>query len=128
MRYFFYRYLDAEKLDQSGRLTGQRIFIPRIDLIADNTMLPFKLKRRQFPVRLAYAMTINKSQGQTFDKVGIYLPSPCFAHGQLYVAFSRARGFDKVKIFVEDSTLQGRLNRQQVEATYTRNIVYREVL
>ena len=33
-------------------------------------------------------MTVNKAQGQTFERVGIYLPSPVFSHGQLYVAFS----------------------------------------
>ena len=35
-------------------------------------------------------MTINKSQGQSFKKAWIYLDDQCFAHGQLYVAFSRA--------------------------------------
>jgi ATP-dependent exoDNAse (exonuclease V) alpha subunit len=44
--------------------------------------LPFKLKRLQFPVLLAFAMTIDKSQGQTLKKVGIYLPKPVFSHGQ----------------------------------------------
>ena len=38
-------------------------------------------------------MTINKAQGHTFERVGIYLPYPVFCHGQLYVAFSRARGY-----------------------------------
>jgi len=47
------------------------------------------MNRIQFPVTLAYCMTIHKSQGQTFNKVGIYLDSPCFTHGQLYVALSR---------------------------------------
>lgn len=46
-------------------------------------------QRVQFPVRLAYAITINKSQGQSLGVVGIDLTAPCFSHGQLYVACSR---------------------------------------
>ncbi|CAN0881279.1 ATP-dependent DNA helicase PIF1 [Linum grandiflorum] len=42
------------------------------------------IPRSQYPIRLCYAMTINKSQGQTLDKVGLFLPKPVFAHGQLY--------------------------------------------
>jgi ATP-dependent DNA helicase PIF1 len=53
--------------------------------------MPFTLRRRQFPVRLAFAMTINKAQGQTLKMVGIFLPKPVFTHGQLYVAMSRIR-------------------------------------
>ena len=47
-------------------------------------------------MRLAYSMTINKAQGQTFDKVGIYLPAPVFSHGQLHVALSRAKSFKDI--------------------------------
>uniref|UniRef100_A0A0D3DNQ0 ATP-dependent DNA helicase n=1 Tax=Brassica oleracea var. oleracea TaxID=109376 RepID=A0A0D3DNQ0_BRAOL len=57
--------------------------------IHDETKLPFTLCRRQFPIRLCYAMTINKSQGQSSKEVILYLPNPVFYHGQLYVALSR---------------------------------------
>ncbi|XP_063921237.1 uncharacterized protein LOC135136038 [Zophobas morio] len=53
------------------------------------TDLPFTFKRLQFPVRLAFAMTINKAQGQSLRVAGLNLGSPCFSHGQLYVACSR---------------------------------------
>ena len=51
--------------------------------------LPYVIKRHQFPVRLCFAMTINKSQGQSFDMVGVDLRQECFTHAQLYVALSR---------------------------------------
>ncbi|XP_065664484.1 ATP-dependent DNA helicase pif1-like [Hydra vulgaris] len=84
-------YIDAEVL--TGVSGGKRVFVPRIQLAPSDSNLPFVLKRRQFPVRLAYSMTNNKSQGQTFDRVGVYLKKPCFSHGQLYVACSRTRAF-----------------------------------
>ena len=78
----------------TGINKGKRI-LPRIQLTPSVVDLPFTFCRRQFPVRLAYSTTINKSQGQTFDKAG---SRPCFTHGQLYVAFSRAQDFQGVKI------------------------------
>ncbi|GFV93150.1 ATP-dependent DNA helicase [Trichonephila clavipes] len=62
--------IDAEIL--TGHTKGLHAFIPRITLRPSNSNLPFQLQRRQFPVRLGFAMTINKSQGQTLQKVGIY--------------------------------------------------------
>jgi len=62
--------------------------------------LPFTLRRRQFPVRPAFAMTVNKSQGQTFKKIGLYLRNPVFSHGQLYVALSRVGNRDGLHIMV----------------------------
>lgn len=52
---------------------------------------PYIQKTKQFPIKLAYAFTIHKAQGQTYDKVILDLNSHIFAPGQLYVALSRAR-------------------------------------
>ena len=67
----------------TGFAVGEDDFIPRIPLITTN--LPFALKRLQFPLRLSFAMTINKSQGQSLKTTGLFLSRPCFSHGQLYV-------------------------------------------
>ena len=86
--------------------------------------------RFQFPFRLSFAMTINKSQGQTFERVGIWLKKPVFTHGQLYTAESRGRGFDRVKIKIDQidngNSRQGRI--PGYDGVYTKNIVDKSVL
>ncbi|XP_027169453.1 uncharacterized protein LOC113769184 [Coffea eugenioides] len=57
-----------------------------------------------FPIKLCFAMTINKSQGQTLDRVGIYLREPIFSHGQLYVALSHAKMATAVKVLIMPPT------------------------
>ncbi|KHJ93596.1 hypothetical protein OESDEN_06491 [Oesophagostomum dentatum] len=81
----------------SGQRKGQFILIPRIDNYTEKGV-PFKLRRRQFPLRLAFAMTINKAQGQSLTNVGIHLRDDVFSHGQLYVALSRSRSKEGVKV------------------------------
>ena len=68
-----------------GRFIGHDIIIPCIPLIPSNSTLPFEFRRLQFPVVLCFAMTINKSQGQTFKAVGVDLTNESFTHGMLYV-------------------------------------------
>jgi hypothetical protein len=103
----------------TGLAVGQSVCIPRIVLNASNPEWPFVFQRRQFPVRVCYAVTINRSQGQTL-KVGLYLQSPVFTHGQLYVAVSRVTSPEGLKILMAEE--DGSCGSQ------TRNIVYKEVL
>lgn len=88
----------------TGANVGKEVFIPRIIFQPATSDLPFVLKRQQFPVRLAFAMTIiNKAHGQTLEKVGILLKHNVFSHGQLYVAVSRARCFEDIKIALAEN-------------------------
>ncbi|GAU12842.1 hypothetical protein TSUD_73290 [Trifolium subterraneum] len=53
----------------TGKNAGENVHIPRMDLVPSDYGLPFKFERRQFPICLCFAMTINKSQGQSLSKV-----------------------------------------------------------
>ena len=96
------------------------ILIPRIKFLPDPGSFPFEWSRLQFPVRVAFSSTINKSQGQTLKQVGVWLRSPVFGHGQLYVACSRVGNPTALKIAIKQQPEQ--------QEDQTGNVVYREVL
>ena len=81
-----------------GPYKGEVVLLPRIPLIPSDTELPFQFRRLQFPIRPCFAMTVNKSQGQTFKAIGVDVSSPCFTHGMFYVAASRLGSSKKLCI------------------------------
>jgi hypothetical protein len=83
------------------------MFLPRITLGSEDPKLPFKFTRLQYPVRPCFAMTINKAQGQSLERVGVYLPDPVFAHGQLYVADSRVDKPDDLRMLITHQEPRG---------------------
>ena len=96
----------------NGKFKGEDVLLPRIPMIP--TDMPFEFKRLQFPVRLAFAMTINKAQGQSLQVCGLNLENPCFTHGQLYVACSRVGKPSDLFVYTPDGK--------------TKNIVYSKAL
>ncbi len=101
------------------------IYIPRIPIIKKSMGLPFLFKRIQLPVKLAFAMTINKSQGQSLDACSIILEENVFAHGQLYVAWSRCGNPNYVKIYADQSNINIIKHNQDY---LVKNVVYTEAL
>ena len=127
----FLRNLDPPKLCNGSRLqiigvrtniietkiltdpaTGEHVFIPRIPMISLD--MPFQFKRIQYPVKIRFAITINKVQGQSFNCFVVDLRNNCFSHWQLYVAY-HAWGKDAQFILLPSSKK-------------TSNIVYPDVL
>ena len=97
--------------------TGEKHFIPRIYFTIQyrnkrRNVVTFKLLRRQYPVRLCYSMTINKSMGQTLRKVAIDLRSPVFSHGQLYVAAGRVTKREDARVLPNPNHLHNEDGRQ----------------
>ena len=99
-----------------GPYIGQTVFIPRIPLIPSDQSNPVVFKRLQFPIKVCFALTMNRIQSQTFTHVGIDFKKQAFSHGQLYVAISRITRPKNLRLHFPDGNY------------VARNVVYKEVL
>ena len=100
-----------------GEFNSQLHLIPRIKLTITKTDLPYILSCRHYPIRLCFAMTVNKSQGQSLKTVGVDLRTSVFTHGQLYIALSRVTSVQGVTVLLSENGDKK-----------TNNVVYLEVL
>ena len=99
----------------TGNWKGETVFVPRIPLISSQMHLPIEFKRLQFLLRLSFATSINKYQGQTIKIVGLHLQEHCFSHEQFYAGCSRV-GCESNLCMLPQLPI------------FTRNVVYEEVL
>ena len=81
----------------------------------------FEMIRTQFPLRLAYSLTMNKSQGQELERALLDVTIPPFVHGHLYVALSRAKTAEGIAVIVSP-------NQITENAIILQNVLYPELL
>jgi ATP-dependent DNA helicase PIF1 len=114
----------------SGKFKDIEHLFTMVPFTPDDLPLEIRLTRVQLPFRLAFAITFNKSQGQTLDRVGLLLREPAFSHGQLYTAFSRVKQMESIRVLIKDipyrDKRQGKI--ANFDGVYTQNIVYKEIL
>ena len=97
-----------------GPYKGEKVVLPKIPLEPSKNDIAYRFKRLQFPCKPCFAMTVHKSQGQTFKTVGVDLSQMCFSHGQMYVACSRTGSADSLFMLTRNGQ--------------SRNVVFKEVL
>ena len=101
--------------------------LPRIPMIYNPDNMPMSTPRLQFPInKLAFAVTFQRSQGQSVEHCGILLPKDIWTHGQIYVAFSRCGNPHNIHVWAE----QEQFKNMNFEPTkrMVKNVVYPEVL
>ena len=105
------------------------LLIPRIRTkITLNKSLEISLLRTQFPLKLAFASTINKAQSQSLDKVVVDLTHPLFAHGMLYVALTRVRNPRNILFYTREDLVADFPENDLHHAVQVRNIVHKDIL
>ena len=107
---------------------GDDILVPRVPMECTESKLGIPFIRRQFPILLAYYLTLNRSQGQTLDTVGIELPESVFSHGHVYVGAARTGDPDKLHFYADQTEYEDIAAELEEGKTYVRNVVWPEML
>ena len=114
--------LVLHKLDVKEGDRNKMLILPRIPMRYGGVSFPFELTRLQFPLKIAFALTINRAQGQSAIKCGILLPKNVWTHGQIYVAFSRCGNPNNVFVWAEQSQFKD--YDLEDGKKYVKNVVY----
>ncbi|XP_029654046.1 uncharacterized protein LOC115227314, partial [Octopus sinensis] len=98
-----YMIMSIEAEVASGPYAGSTLLIQRIPHVSQEMEFLFTctFTRKLFPVKPTFTLTCNMALGQTFEQIGIYLPTQFFSHGQLFVALSKVRKKANVKTLAE---------------------------
>ena len=99
---------------------SQTVLIPSIQLCPSDPTIPFNPCRSRFPIKIAFAVTLSKAQGQKLRRAGLYPPSPVFPHGKLCVSYSRSSSFDSFAV----ATVEGLRQRIGNDTLITWSGVY----
>ena len=114
-----------------GPNKGNQIAIPRILFNPEDPRIPIEWSRKQFPVKVCFGITSNKSQGQTLKKIGIYIKNDFFGHGQLYVAMSRVGNPKCITFFKPPPITDDKKKKCKIDPNqplFVSNVVFKEVL
>jgi len=104
------------------------VWIPRLKfLFRTKNGSSFSIIRTQFPFRLAYCLTYNKSQGQSSKGVIMDVTYPPFAHGHLYVALTRCRFYKRIAFYGLESQVH-RDEHNEIDYINIQSIMHKEVL
>ena len=82
--------------------------------------------RLQFPLKVAFTLTMNRAQGQSAAKCGILLPTSVWTHGQIYVAFSRCGNPNNICVWAEREQFTDR--GYCSDKKYVKNAVFRQII
>jgi ATP-dependent DNA helicase PIF1 len=105
------------RITSGSHVGAVEMLIPVVfHITSEASGLPFAVERRQFPVIPAFCLSVHKAQGQSLDFVGLIFETDPFAHGQLYVALSRAASWARIRVVMSAS------------AVVLKNLVYQHLI